>query len=70
MSAVNNMTVKPEQTVYTLVVGLGKTGLSVVHYLRALGETVVVVDSRDIPPGLKILKSGLMQQLLSGQIRV
>jgi UDP-N-acetylmuramoylalanine--D-glutamate ligase len=57
MSTANNMTVKPEQAVYTLVVGLGKTGLSVVHYLRALGETVVVVDSRDIPPGLKTLKS-------------
>lgn len=50
------MTVKPEQAVYTLVVGLGKTGLSVVRYLRALGEAVVVVDSRDIPPGLNVLK--------------
>ncbi|MBL4711591.1 MAG: UDP-N-acetylmuramoyl-L-alanine--D-glutamate ligase [Gammaproteobacteria bacterium] len=50
------MAVKSEQAVYTLVVGLGKTGLSVVRYLRALGETVVVVDSRDIPPGLKVLK--------------
>jgi len=51
------MTIKPEQAVYTLVVGLGKTGLSVVRYLRALGEAVIVVDSRDIPPGLNILKS-------------
>ena len=51
------MTVNPEQAVYTLVVGLGKTGLSVVRYLRALGEAVIVVDSRDIPPGLNILKS-------------
>ncbi|NOQ90072.1 MAG: UDP-N-acetylmuramoyl-L-alanine--D-glutamate ligase [Gammaproteobacteria bacterium] len=51
------MTVKPEQAVYTLVVGLGKTGLSVVRYLRALDETVIVVDSRDIPPGLNVLKS-------------
>jgi UDP-N-acetylmuramoylalanine--D-glutamate ligase len=51
------MTVKPEQAVYTLVVGLGKTGLSVVRYLRALGEAVVVVDSRDIPPGLSVLKN-------------
>ena len=50
------MTVKPEQAVYTLVVGLGKTGLSVVRYLRSLGEAVVVVDSRDLPPGLKTLK--------------
>ena len=49
------MTVKPEQAVYTLVVGLGKTGLSVVSYLRASGEKVIVVDSRDIPPGLGAL---------------
>jgi len=58
MSALNKMTVKPGQAVYTLVVGLGKTGLSVVRYLHALGETVIVVDSRDIPPGLNELKSG------------
>ena len=51
------MTVNPEQAVYTLVVGLGKTGLSVVRYLRALGERVIVVDSRDIPPGLAVLKN-------------
>lgn len=56
MSATNKMTVNPEQAVYTLVVGLGKTGLSVVRYLRALEETVIVVDSRDIPPGLNALK--------------
>jgi UDP-N-acetylmuramoylalanine--D-glutamate ligase len=57
MSALSNVTVKPQQAVYTLVVGLGKTGLSVVRYLHALGEAVVVVDSRDIPPGLNVLKS-------------
>ena len=58
MSTLRKMTVKkPEQAVYTLVVGLGKTGLSVVRYLRTLGETVVVVDSRDIPPGLSTLKN-------------
>jgi UDP-N-acetylmuramoylalanine--D-glutamate ligase len=57
MSALNVMTVNPEQAVYTLVVGLGKTGLSVVRYLRALGESVIVVDSRDIPPGLTMLKN-------------
>jgi hypothetical protein len=32
MSALNRVTVKSEQAVYTLVVGLGKTGLSVVRY--------------------------------------
>ncbi len=51
------MTVKPEQAVYTLVVGLGKTGLSVVRYLRGLGENIIVVDSRDMPPGLNDLRS-------------
>ena len=51
------MTIQPEQAGYTLVVGLGKTGMSVVRYLRELGEMVVVVDSRDLPPGLKLLKS-------------
>jgi len=51
------MTAKSEQAVYTLVVGLGKTGLSVVRYLRALGEAVVVVDSRDLPPGLSAFKN-------------
>lgn len=56
MSALNHVTVRPQQAVYTLVVGLGKTGLSVVRHLRALGEAVVVVDSRDIPPGLKLLR--------------
>lgn len=41
---------------YTLVVGLGVTGLSVVRYLHRLGEAMVVVDSRDIPPSLKAFK--------------
>ena len=41
---------------YTLVVGLGVTGMSVVRYLHRLGETMIVVDSRDIPPSLKAFK--------------
>jgi UDP-N-acetylmuramoylalanine--D-glutamate ligase len=41
---------------YTLVVGLGVTGLSVVRYLHGLGEKVIVVDSRDLPPAMKVLK--------------
>ncbi|MEA3278829.1 MAG: UDP-N-acetylmuramoyl-L-alanine--D-glutamate ligase [Pseudomonadota bacterium] len=36
----------------TLVVGLGKTGLSCARYLRAQGLPVAVVDSRPSPPGL------------------
>jgi UDP-N-acetylmuramoylalanine--D-glutamate ligase len=43
---------KPAATAYTLVVGLGLTGLSVLRYLHRLGEPVIVVDSRDIPPRL------------------
>ncbi|MDT8281197.1 MAG: UDP-N-acetylmuramoyl-L-alanine--D-glutamate ligase [Gammaproteobacteria bacterium] len=57
MNALNIMVTKPEQAVYTLVVGLGKTGLSAVRYLRAIGEPVIVVDSRDVPPGLSVLKN-------------
>lgn len=41
---------------YTLVVGLGVTGLSVVRYLHELGEKIIVVDSRDLPPAMKVLK--------------
>lgn len=36
----------------TLIVGLGKTGLSCARYLRANGERVAVTDSRARPPGL------------------
>ena len=43
----------PQQT---LVVGLGKTGLSCVRYLRARGQSVVVADNRDLPPNLSVLK--------------
>lgn len=37
----------------TLVVGLGKTGLSCARYLRRQGVPVAVVDSRQTPPGLE-----------------
>ena len=46
---------------YTLVVGLGATGLSVVRHLSALGEPLVVADSRDIPPNLQTLKQDYPQ---------
>ncbi len=41
----------------TIVVGLGKTGLSCVRFLLAQGESVMVVDSRMNPPGLDELKA-------------
>lgn len=39
-----------------LVVGLGRTGLSVVRFLAGKGIAVAVNDSRDIPPGLDEIK--------------
>ncbi|WP_404368480.1 UDP-N-acetylmuramoyl-L-alanine--D-glutamate ligase [Marinobacter sp.] len=40
----------------TLVVGLGKTGLSCVRYLCKKGRDVAVADNRAAPPGLEELK--------------
>ena len=37
----------------TLVLGLGKTGLSCARYLRAQGVPVAVTDTRPKPPGLE-----------------
>ncbi|WP_303291505.1 UDP-N-acetylmuramoyl-L-alanine--D-glutamate ligase [Marinobacter sp. SS5-14b] len=42
----------------TLIVGLGKTGLSCVRYLSGLGREIAVADSRDNPPGLQELRDG------------
>jgi UDP-N-acetylmuramoylalanine--D-glutamate ligase len=43
----------------TLVVGLGKTGLSCARYLSAQGVAVAVTDSRTEPPGLEALREQL-----------
>jgi UDP-N-acetylmuramoylalanine-D-glutamate ligase len=40
-----------------VVVGLGKTGLSVVRYLRAQGAPVAVTDTRAEPPELARLRA-------------
>lgn len=40
----------------TVIVGLGDTGLSCVKYFTAMGEKIKVVDSRDQPPGLAVLR--------------
>ena len=42
----------------TLVVGLGKTGLSCVRYLSGTGRDIAVADSRENPPGLEELRAG------------
>jgi UDP-N-acetylmuramoylalanine--D-glutamate ligase len=43
----------------TLIVGLGKTGLSCARYFAARGVPAAVIDSRDNPPGLESLRSEL-----------
>lgn len=43
----------------TLVVGLGKTGVSCARYLRAQGVSIAVTDSRGAPPGLEALRREL-----------
>lgn len=43
----------------TLIVGLGRTGLSVARHLVARGGQVAVVDSRPNPPGLDALQRDL-----------
>ncbi len=45
------------QTRRNVVVGLGKTGLSVARWLHAQGEPFAVTDSRAAPPGLDGLRA-------------
>jgi UDP-N-acetylmuramoylalanine--D-glutamate ligase len=47
---------KATQAVKTLIVGLGKTGLSCARYLARRGEPFAVTDSREKPPGLDQLR--------------
>lgn len=51
------VTNEDQKSEYTLVVGLGVTGMSVVRYLFEKEKNIVVVDSRKEPPGLEILKT-------------
>ena len=44
-----NFALEP-QSAKVLVVGLGKTGISVAHYLQKLGFNFAITDSRDKPP--------------------
>ena len=45
-----------QNTLPTLVVGLGLSGLSCVRFLTEQGISVAVTDSRDVPPGLDQLR--------------
>jgi len=44
----------------TLIVGLGKTGLSCARFLARQGITLAVADSRERPPGLEALQQELL----------
>jgi UDP-N-acetylmuramoylalanine--D-glutamate ligase len=46
-----------KRRIKTLIVGLGKTGLSCARFLAAHGEEVAVTDSRERPPGLADLRA-------------
>lgn len=41
----------------SLVVGLGKTGASIAHYLKRKGEAFAVFDTRESPPGLDAFRA-------------
>jgi UDP-N-acetylmuramoylalanine--D-glutamate ligase len=41
---------------YTVILGLGKTGISYVRYLAAQAKSFVVMDTRQDPPGLAALR--------------
>lgn len=49
----------PQHRMKTLIVGLGKTGLSCAHFLAERGMEVAVTDSRERPPGLRELRNTL-----------
>ncbi len=51
-----------------VVVGLGKTGLSCVRFLYQQGKQIIVMDTRDEPPGLDQLKESFpnIQVVLGG----
>jgi len=51
-----NPTFDPSLQGLQVIVGLGKTGLSCLHYLYAQGCEIAVTDSRPNPPGLEELK--------------
>jgi UDP-N-acetylmuramoylalanine--D-glutamate ligase len=57
--------IRPAAYTNTLVVGLGKTGLSCARYLRSVGARVTVTDSRSAPPGLERLRQELTDVAVS-----
>lgn len=57
--AAHNLTQNAARQPATLIVGLGKTGLSCARHLARRGVPVAVVDSRPEPPGLEVLRTEL-----------
>ena len=53
------MNVQGRKSHTSVVVGLGKTGLSCARYLAGAGDRVIVTDSREQPPGMAELKRAL-----------
>ncbi len=47
-----------------VIVGLGKTGLSLARYLHRQGETFTIVDSRQQPPGLQEAREEFPQTVI------
>ena len=70
------MTMPHTNAPHTVIVGLGKTGISVARYLHAQGTGIAVTDTRAVPPGLTALRElapevtvrtgGLDERLLEG----
>lgn len=57
MMAAEDNNLYPGDRTKTVIVGLGKTGLSCARFLAARGEPFIVVDSRKEPPYIKQLLS-------------
>jgi UDP-N-acetylmuramoylalanine--D-glutamate ligase len=54
---------------HTLVVGLGATGVAVANFLAARGARVRVIDSRELPPGLDVLRArGTAVDIVTGSL--
>lgn len=61
------MTPQLHSTLSTLVLGLGKTGYSVVEYLCARGAKVTVADTRDLAPSLALVREHYPQvEIITG----
>ena len=52
----SNGRIGEQSSPYTLIVGLGLSGLAAARHLAARGEPVLVIDSRVAPPGLETLR--------------